>query len=47
MTVYDFIQIPINNIAVNFNLSDFNFPISFDYLTAPLTNFEIQFHNFI
>jgi hypothetical protein len=47
LTVYDYIQKPMNNLAVNYNASDFSFPIAFDYLTAPLANVEIQFTNFI
>jgi len=47
MTIYDFIQSPMNNLAANYNISDYNFPISYDYLTAPLSNIERQFQNYI
>ena len=37
----------MNNLAQNYNISEFYFPFAFSYLTAPLSLIQQQFHNFM
>ena len=47
MAISDFFQLPLTTLSQDYNISDFNFPISFDYLTPPLSVIERQFHTFM
>jgi len=47
MAISDFFQLPLTSLSQDYNISDFNFPISFDYLTPPLSVIERQFHTFM
>jgi hypothetical protein len=47
MEVYDFLQGPMSNLANSYNLSDFDFPYTYDYLAAPLNTIQQQYYTFL
>ena len=47
MAVFDFLQGPISNLVQNYNITDYNFPLSYSLLTPPLTPIQRQFHTFV